>query len=50
VSALVSASIYNVTVSGGDLADFNGVMGLDLPGSQNILTGLTKNETIWIEP
>jgi len=32
----VSASVYDVTVSGGDLADFNGVVGLDLNGAQNI--------------
>ena len=32
----VSASVYDVTVSGGDLADFNGLVGLDLSGAQDI--------------
>ena len=32
----VSTSVYDVTVSGGDLADFNGGVGLDLGGTQNI--------------
>lgn len=34
--ATVSASVYDITVSGGDLAGFNGVVGLDLAGGQNI--------------
>ena len=32
----VTASAYDVTVSGGDLAGFNGVVGLDLSGAQDI--------------
>lgn len=32
----VSATAYDVTVSGGDLASFNGTVGLDLAASQNI--------------
>ncbi|MCG8474987.1 MAG: hypothetical protein MI784_05880, partial [Cytophagales bacterium] len=32
----VSSSVYDVTVSGGDLAGFNGNVGIDLSGSQNI--------------
>ncbi|MEM1253801.1 MAG: DUF4114 domain-containing protein [Cyanobacteria bacterium P01_H01_bin.21] len=32
----VSDSVYNITVSGGDLASFNGSVGLDLAGTQNI--------------
>ncbi|MEM9266836.1 MAG: DUF4347 domain-containing protein [Cyanobacteria bacterium P01_F01_bin.13] len=32
----VSTTVYNITVSGGDLASFNGVVGLDLAASQNI--------------
>ena len=32
----VSASVYDITVSGGDLASFNGVVGLDLAGAQDI--------------
>ena len=31
-----SANVYDVTVSGGDLAGFNGVVGLDLSGSATI--------------
>jgi LPXTG-site transpeptidase (sortase) family protein len=34
--AVVSTSIYDITVSGGDLASFNGTVGLDLAGGQNI--------------
>ena len=34
--ATVSASVYDITVSGGDLAGFNGVVGIDLAGGQNI--------------
>ena len=34
--SLVSASTYDVTVSGGDLASLDGVVSLDLDGSQNI--------------
>ncbi len=32
----VSASVYDITVSGGDLASFTGVVGLNLAGGQNI--------------
>ncbi|MDV4167601.1 choice-of-anchor D domain-containing protein [Rhodovulum sp. FJ3] len=32
----VSASVYDVTVSGGDLATFNGTVGLTFDGAQNI--------------
>ncbi|MCG8476553.1 MAG: hypothetical protein MI784_13885, partial [Cytophagales bacterium] len=32
----VSSSVYDVTVSGGDLASFDGSVGLNLSGSQNI--------------
>ncbi|MEO1144895.1 MAG: Ig-like domain-containing protein [Cyanobacteria bacterium J06638_22] len=38
----VSASVYEVTVSGGDLADFDGTVGLNLAGAQNI-TDLVGN-------
>ncbi len=38
----VSASVYDVTVSGGDLAGFNGAVGLNLAASQNI-TDLAGN-------
>ena len=34
--AQVTSSTYDVTVSGGNLAGFNGTVGLDLGGSQNI--------------
>ncbi|HMR98069.1 MAG TPA: sortase [Anaerolineales bacterium] len=32
----VSGTVYEITVSGGDLAGFNGVVGIDLSGAQNI--------------
>ncbi len=38
----VSASLYEITVSGGDLAAYNGVIGLDLAAGQNI-TDLANN-------
>ncbi len=38
----VSTSIYNITVSGGNLASYNGVVGLNLAGGQNI-TDLAGN-------
>ena len=38
----VSASVYDVTVSGGNLASFSGTVGLNLSGSQNI-TDLAEN-------
>jgi len=34
--ATVSANVYDVTVSGGNLATFNGTVGLNLAGGQNI--------------
>jgi LPXTG-site transpeptidase (sortase) family protein len=34
--AVVSTSVYDITVSGGDLASFNGTVGLNLAGGQNI--------------
>jgi LPXTG-site transpeptidase (sortase) family protein len=34
--ATISTNVYDVTVSGGDLASFNGTVGLDLAGGQNI--------------
>ena len=45
----VDASTYDVTVSGGDLAGFNGVVGLDLNGSQDI-TDLAGNALPTTEP
>ncbi len=38
----VSASVYDITVSGGDLATLNGTVGLNLAGGQNI-TDLVGN-------
>lgn len=38
----VTAGTYDVTISGGDLAGFNGVVGIDLAGGQNI-TDLAGN-------
>ena len=35
--ATVSASVYDVTVSGGDLASFNGVVGLNFSGAPSII-------------
>ena len=34
--SMVSGSTYDITVSGGDLANFNGTVGLDLAAGQNI--------------
>ncbi len=45
----VSASQYDVTVSGGDLADFSGVVGLDFSGSISI-TDLLGNSLPNSEP
>ncbi len=45
----VSTSVYNVTVSGGNLTDFDGRLGLDLSGSQNI-TDLVGLPLIATEP
>ncbi|MBL8107841.1 MAG: hypothetical protein JNJ72_19900, partial [Anaerolineales bacterium] len=36
----ISGSVYDITVSGGDLAGFNGVVGIDLSGAQNITDSL----------
>lgn len=47
--ATVSASVYDITVSGGDLAGFNGTVGLDLAGGQNI-TDLSSNALPTTEP
>src|ERR1051326_3690134 len=41
--------LWDVTVSGGDLASFNGVVGLDLSGTQDI-THLAGNALPTIEP
>ena len=46
---LVSASEYDITVSGGDLSDFNGTVGLDLATEQDI-TDLAGNPLPNIEP
>ena len=45
----VSDSVYNITVSGGDLASFNGPVGLDLATTQNI-TDLAGNPLPVVEP
>ncbi|MEM9980120.1 MAG: beta-propeller fold lactonase family protein, partial [Cyanobacteria bacterium P01_D01_bin.2] len=45
----VSATVYDITVSGGDLADFNGTVGLDLASSQNI-TDPIGNSLLTVEP
>jgi LPXTG-site transpeptidase (sortase) family protein len=37
---LISGSVYDITVSGGDLAGFNGVVGIDLSGAQDITDAL----------
>ncbi|HUE98485.1 MAG TPA: choice-of-anchor Q domain-containing protein, partial [Anaerolineales bacterium] len=47
--ATVNASTYDVTVSGGNLASFNGVVGLNLSGAQNI-TDLDANALLSNEP
>ena len=39
----ISATVYDITVSGGDLADFNGTVGLDLSVSQNITDPVGNN-------
>lgn len=36
VSAAAGANVYDITVSGGDLAEVNGTIGLNLAGGQNI--------------
>ncbi|MEM9976222.1 MAG: DUF4347 domain-containing protein [Cyanobacteria bacterium P01_D01_bin.2] len=45
----VSATVYDITVSGGNLADFNGTVGLDLAASQNI-TDPIGNSLLTVEP
>jgi LPXTG-site transpeptidase (sortase) family protein len=45
----VSASLYEITVSGGDLAAYNGVIGLNLAAAQNI-TDLANNPLPTVEP
>ena len=47
--AVVDPSTYEVTVSGGDLASFNGAVGLDLAPGQNI-SDLTGNPLLSSEP
>ncbi|MDJ1173777.1 Ig-like domain-containing protein [Roseofilum capinflatum] len=45
----VSASVYDITVSGGDLAGLNGTVGLDVDAGQNI-TDLSANALPTAEP
>lgn len=45
----VSADVYHITVSGGDLADFNGTVGLNVAGTQDI-TDLYGNALATTEP
>ena len=45
----VTGDTYRITVSGGDLADFNGSVSLDLSGTQNI-TDLAGNALSQTEP
>jgi hypothetical protein len=45
----VSAAVYDLTVSGGDLANYNGTVGLDLAAGQNI-TDLASNALPATEP
>ncbi len=47
--ATINASTYDVTVAGGNLASFNGVVGLNLKGTQNI-TDLPGNALPTSEP
>ena len=47
--ATINSSTYDVTVAGGNLAGFNGVVGLDLKGTQNI-TDLPGNALPTTEP
>jgi hypothetical protein len=46
---MISPNAYDVTVSGGDLAGFNGTVGLDLSGAQDI-TDLDGNALSGSEP
>ncbi|MEM7795757.1 MAG: DUF4347 domain-containing protein [Cyanobacteria bacterium P01_C01_bin.118] len=45
----ISATVYDITVSGGDLASFNGTVGLDLALGQNI-TDPVGNQLPTVEP
>ena len=45
----VDATTYNITVSGGDLADFNGIVGLNLVATSDI-TDLAANGLTIVEP
>ncbi|NJO92380.1 MAG: hypothetical protein HC831_27975 [Chloroflexia bacterium] len=45
----VSTSVYEITVSGGDLAGYNGTVGLNVAGGQNILD-LAGNALATAEP
>ena len=45
----VSASVYDVTISGGDLASFDGVVGLNLVGNP-VITDLSSNSLPTGEP
>ena len=47
--AMVSADVYDLTVSGGDLASFNGTVGIDLAGGLDI-TDLSGNSLPTDEP
>ncbi|MEW6085901.1 MAG: sortase [Chloroflexota bacterium] len=47
--ATVSASVYDITVSGGDLAGFNGTVGLDVAVGQDIID-LASNALPTAEP
>jgi LPXTG-site transpeptidase (sortase) family protein len=49
VAAVTGSSIYDITVSGGDLANLNGTVGLDLAAGQNI-TDLAGNPLPGGEP
>lgn len=45
----ISATVYDITVAGGDLANFNGTLGLDLAPGQNI-TDPVGNPLPTVEP
>jgi len=47
--SLVSSGVYDVTVSGGDLPNLNGTVGLNLSATQNI-TDVTNNSLPTTEP
>ena len=46
----VSTSVYDITVSGGDLANFNGVVGIDLKSGHNITDSSTGLPVPTAEP